>query len=99
MLNALINAKDQTAIVEFPIDQFELHRQLCQIGIQCGAHRVPITDNEEDDIQVKLFADNDFGNHLIRLFPERDTLDDVHTAVGAITIPPDAVKEDLEDIS
>lgn len=97
MLKALINAKDQTAIVEFPIDQFELHRQLCQIGIQGGAHRVHLTDNEGDDIQVKLFADNDFGNHLIRIFHERDTLDDVHTAVGAISIAPDAVKEDLEE--
>lgn len=97
MLKALINTKDQTAIVEFPIDEFELHRQLCQIGIQQGAHRVHLTDNEEDDIQVKLFSDNDFGNHLIRLFHERDTLDDVHTAVGAINIAPDAVKEDLEE--
>lgn len=97
MLKAMITAKDQTAIVEFPIDQFELHRQLCQIGIQNGAHRVRLTDNEEDDIQVKLFADNDFGNHLIRIFHERDTLDDVHTAVGAIMIAPDAVKEDLEE--
>ena len=97
MLKAMITAKDQTAIVEYPIDQFELHRQLCQIGIQNGAHRVHLTDNEEDDIQVKLFADNNFGNHLIRIFHERDTLDDVHTAVGAIIIAPDAVKEDLEE--
>jgi len=97
MLKAMITAKDQTAIVEFPIDQFELHRQLCQIGIQNGAHRVHLTDNEEDDIQVKLFADNDFGNHVIRLFHERDTLDDVHTAVGAIDIASDDVKEQLEE--
>lgn len=97
MLKAMITANDQTAIVEFPIDQFELHRQLRQIGIQKGAHRVHLTDNEEDDIQVKLFADNDIGNHLIRVFHERDTLDDVHTAVGAIDIAPDAVKEDLEE--
>lgn len=97
MLNAIITANDQTAIIEFPIDQFDLYKQLGQIGIQKGPHRIPLTDNEDADIQVKLYADNDFGNHVIRLFHERDTLDDVHTAVGAIDIASDDVKEHLEE--
>lgn len=97
MLNAIITANNQTAVIEFPIDQFELYKQLGQIGIQKGPHRISLTDNEEDDIQVKLYADNDFGNHVIRLFHERDTLDDVHTAVGAISIASDDVKEQLEE--
>lgn len=97
MLNAIITANEQTAVVEFPIDRYELQRQLNQIGLRCGAHRIRLTDNEDDDIQVKLYANNDFGNHVIRLFNERDTLDDVHTAVGAIIIAPDEVKEGLEE--
>lgn len=97
MLNAIITANNQTAVIEFPIEQFELYKQLGQIGIKKGPHRIPLTDNEEDDIQVKLYADNDFGNHVIRLFHERDTLDDVHTAVGAISIASDDVKEQLEE--
>ena len=97
MLNAIITANDQTAIIEFPIDQFDLYKQLGQIGIRKGPHRIPLTDDEEADIQVKLYADNDFGNHVIRLFHERDTLDDVHTAVGAISNASDDVKEQLEE--
>lgn len=97
MLNAIITANEQTAVVEFPIDRYELQRQLNQIGLRCDARRIRLTDNEDDDIQVKLYADNDFENHVIQLFNERDTLDDVHTAVGAITIAPDEVKEDLEE--
>lgn len=97
MLNAIITANEQTAVVEFPIDRYELQRQLNQIGLRCDARRIRLTDNEDDDIQVKLYADNDFGNHVIQLFNERDTLDDVHTAVGAITIAPDEVKEGLEE--
>jgi len=97
MLNAIITANDQTAIIEFPIDQFDLYKQLRQIGIRKGPHRIPLTDDEEADIQVKLYADNDFGNHVIRLFHERDTLDDVHTAVGAISNASDDVKEQLEE--
>lgn len=97
MLNAIITANDQTAIIEFPIDQFDLYKQLGQIGIQKGPHKIPLTDDEDAEIQVKLYADNDFGNHVIRLFHERDTLDDVHTAVGAIDIASDDVKEQLEE--
>ena len=97
MLNAIITANDQTAIIEFPIDQFDLYKQLGQIGIRKGPHKIPLTDDEDAEIQVKLYADNDFGNHVIRLFHERDTLDDVHTAVGAIDIASDDVKEQLEE--
>lgn len=97
MIKAIINCKDKTAVVEFPMDLYQLYQDLHDIGFQGGPHRVKLTDNEEDDIQVKLYSDNDFGNHLIRLFKESDTLEDVHTAVGAITIAPDEVKEQLEE--
>lgn len=96
MINAIINNKDKTAVVEFPMDLYKLYQDLHEIGFQGGPHRVKLTDNEEDDIRVKLFSDNDFGNHLVLLFNENDTLEDVHTVVGAITIAPDEVKEQLE---
>lgn len=97
MLSAIINNKDKTAVVEFPMDLYKLYQDLHEIGFQGGPHRVKLTDNEEDDIRVKLFSDNDFGNHLVLLFNENDTLEDVHTVVGAITIAPDDVKEQLEE--
>ena len=97
MINAIINNKDKTAVVEFPMDLYKLYQDLHEIGFQGGPHRVKLTDNEEDDIRVKLFSDNDFGNHLVLLFNENDTLEDVHTVVGAITIAPDGVKEQLEE--
>lgn len=97
MINAIINYRDKTAVFEFPMDLYQLYQDLHDIGFQGGPHRVKLTDNEEDDIRVKLYSDNDFGNHLILLLKERDTLEDVHTAVGAITIAPDEVKEQLEE--
>ena len=97
MINAIINCRDKTAVVEFPMDLYQLYQDLHDIGFQGGPHRVKLTDNEEDDIRVKLYSDNDFGNHLILLLKESDTLEDVHTAVGAITIAPDEVKEQLEE--
>jgi len=79
------------------MDLYALYQELHDIGYQGGPHRVKFTDNEGDDIRVKLYSDNDFGNHLIRLFRETDTLEDVHTVVGAIDIAPDEVKEQLEE--
>ena len=98
MINAIINNEDKTAVVEFPMDLYKLYQDLHEIGFQGGPHRVKLTDNEEDDIRVKLFSDNDFGNHLVLLFNENDTLEDVHTVVGAITIAPDEVKEHCDAI-
>ena len=97
MLSAIITNKDKTAVVEFPMDLYKLYQDLHDIGYQGGPHRVKLIDNEEDTIQVKLYSDNDFGNHLIRLFNESDTLEDVHTVVGAINIALDEVKEELEE--
>ena len=97
MLNAIISTKTKTAVVGFPMDLYALYQELHDIGYQGGPHRVKLTDNEGDDIRVKLYSDNDFGNHLIRLFRETDTLEDVHTVVGAIDIAPDEVKEQLEE--
>lgn len=97
MLNAIINHKDKTSVVEFPMDLYTLYHSLHEMDYHGGPHRVKLTDNEEDDMRVKLYSDNDFGNHLILLLKESDTLEDVHTVVGAITIAPDEVKEQLEE--
>ena len=97
MINAIINHKDKTAVIEFPLDLYPLYQSLTDVGFQGGPHRVKLTDNEGDDMRVKLYSESDFGNHLILLFNENDTLEDVHTVVGAITNAPDEVKEQLEE--
>lgn len=97
MINAIINHKDKMAVIEFPLDLYPLYQSLTDVGFQGGPHRVKLTDNEGDDMRVKLYSESDFGNHLILLFNENDTLEDVHTVVGAITNAPDEVKEQLEE--
>lgn len=97
MINAIINHKDKTAVIEFPLDLYPLYQSLTDVGFQGGPHRVKLTDSEGDDMRVKLYSESDFGNHLILLLNENDTLEDVHTVVGAITNAPDEVKEQLEE--
>lgn len=97
MINAIINHKGNTLIEEFPMDIYELYRHLYSIDFHGGPQRVKLTDDEGDDMSVKLYSDNDFGNHVILLLKPTDTLEDAHTVVGAITIAPEEVKEQLEE--
>lgn len=64
MLNALIQNGNQTAILELPADPFTLQYELAQIGIRSRLRDIPIKDDEDSEIQVKLFADSDIGNSL-----------------------------------
>lgn len=49
MINAIINHKDKTAVIEFPLDLYPLYQSLTDVGFQGGPHRVKLTDNEGDD--------------------------------------------------
>ena len=97
MLNAIVSIKENSAVIEFPLELYELYHQLNQIGITQGPHRINIVDDDNADVRVKLYSESDFGNHVIRLINEKDTLEDLHTVVGAINIAPDEVKEELEE--
>ncbi len=59
MLNALIQNGNQTAVLELPSDPFTLQYELAQIGVRSRLRDIPIKDDEESPIRVKLFADSD----------------------------------------
>lgn len=78
MLNALITSGEKTAILTLPHDCFTLQCELAQIGIRKRLTDIPICDDEEQDIQIKLFADSDIGNSLAVLFNPTHTLEDAN---------------------
>ena len=78
MLNALITSGEKTAILTLPSDRFTLQYELAQIGIRKRLTELPINDDEEQDIQIKLFADSDIGNSLAVLFNPTYTLEDAN---------------------
>lgn len=96
MINSVITNKGNTLITEFPKDYLKIYEELCSIGIRKALEKIELTDNEEDDIQVKLYSDSDFGNHLLRLFSEQNTLADVNTACFVIEKADESIKEELE---
>lgn len=96
LIGTVITNKENTLITEFPKDYLTIYEELCSIGCRKALERIPLTDNEEDDIRVKLYADSDIGKHLICLFSEENTIADVNTVCFVIEKADETVKEDLE---
>ena len=69
MLKAVISHNKQTAIVELPMDRLSLQYELSQIGIRRQAKDIPILDEEDQPISVKLFSESDIGQKLGRTVP------------------------------
>ena len=74
MINAVIQNGDQTAVLKLPDDPFTLQYDLSQIGVRIRLRDIPIKDDEDSAIQVKLFADSDIGNNLAVLFKPSHSL-------------------------
>lgn len=96
MIGAVITNKENTLITEFPKGYLDIYEELCSIGCRKALERIRLTDNEEDDIRVKLYSDSDFGNHLLCLFSEENTLADVNTTCFVIEKADESVKEEVE---
>ena len=56
MLKAMISHNEQTAIEELPMDRLSLQYELSQIGIRRLAKDIPIMDEEDQPISVKLYC-------------------------------------------
>lgn len=79
MIKAIVTHGENNMVTELPCEKYDLYGQLEAIGIKKAPSRITLANNDTDDIHVKLYSDSDFGNHLIRLFGESHTLDDVNS--------------------
>lgn len=65
MITAIIRNKENTLVLELPHSIYDIYEKLQSIGIMQSPKRIPLTDNEGEDIGVKLFSESDFGQHLL----------------------------------
>ena len=96
MLNALITSGEKTAILTLPSDRFTLQYELAQIGIRKRLTEIPINDDEEQDIQIKLFADSDIGNSLAVLFNPTHMLEDANLCAHMVENARPKLREEIE---
>ena len=55
MITAIIRNKENTLVLELPHSIYDIYEKLQSIGIMQPPKQIPLTDNEDEDIGVKLF--------------------------------------------
>ena len=96
MITAIIRNKENTLVLDFPRSIYDLYEKLQSVGIIKSPKQIPLTDNEDEDIGVKLFSDNDLGNHLLLTLNEENTLNDANLLMLIVQAADEDIKEALE---
>ena len=96
MITAVIRNKEDTLVIDLPHDIYDLYEKMHSVGIWSPPQKIKLTDNEDEDIGVKLFSDNDFGNHLLGILGEDNTLADANMLTTLIQDASPEIKEELE---
>lgn len=81
MITAVIRNKENTLVLELPHSIYDIYEKLQSIGIMQPPKQIPLTDNEGEDIGVKLFSESDFGQHLLLTLNEKNTIADANSPV------------------
>ena len=96
MITAIIRNKENTLVLELPHSIYDIYEKLQSIGIMQSPKRIPLTDNEGEDIGVKLFSESDFGQHLLLTLHEKNTIADANMLTLVIGAASEDIKEELE---
>lgn len=56
MINAIIYHGENTLVLELPRSIYDIHEKLMSIGCPIAPGRIPLTDNEDDALRVKLYS-------------------------------------------
>ena len=96
MITAIIRNKENTLVLDFPRSIYDLYEKLQSVGIMKSPKQIPLTDNEDEDIGVKLFSESDFGQHLLLTLHEKNTIADANMLTLVIGSASDDIKDELE---
>ena len=96
MITAIIRNKENTLVLELPHSIYDIYEKLQSIGIMQPPKRIPLTDNEDEDIGVKLFSESDFGRHLLLTLNEKNSIADANMLTLVIGAASDDIKDELE---
>lgn len=96
MITAIIRNKENTLVLELPHSIYDIYDKLRSIGIRQSPRQIPLTDNEGEDIGVKLFSESAFGQHLLLTLNEKNTITDANMLTLVIGAASEDIKEELE---
>lgn len=78
-INAVIESRDGgTLVLDFPRSIYDVYEKLQSVGISQSPHQVTLSDEDGDDVRVKLYSDDEIGKHLLLTLNERNSLADAN---------------------
>ena len=78
-INAIIENRDGgTLVMDFPRNIYDVYEKLQSIGIRHSPHQITLSDEEGDDVRVKLYSEDEVGNHLLLTLNEQNSLADAN---------------------
>lgn len=96
MITAIIRNKENALVLELPHSIYDIYDKLRSIGIGRPPKQIPLTDNEDEDIGVKLYSDSSIGRHLLLTLNEKNTIADANMLTNVIRAANEDIKEELE---
>lgn len=65
-INAIIESKDGgTLVLDFPRSIYDVYEKLQSVGIRQSPHQITLSDEEGDDVRVKLYSEDEIGKHQL----------------------------------
>lgn len=64
MVNAIITNGDQRGVISFPCSRMRLAGELAYLGISTPPREIPCSDDEDNEIQVKIFGETEDENRM-----------------------------------
>lgn len=78
-INAVIESKDGgTLVLDFPRSIYDVYEKLQSVGIRQSPHQVTLSDEDGDDVRVKLYSESEVGKHLLLTLNDRNSLADAN---------------------
>lgn len=79
IINAVIASKDGgTLVLDFPRSIYDVYEKLQSVGIRQSPHQITLSDEEGDDVRVKLYSEDETGKHLLLTLKEQNSLADAN---------------------
>ena len=96
-INAIIQTKNgSTLVLEFPHSIYDLYEKLQSVGICQSPHRIQLSDEDGDNVRVKLYSECELGKHLLLTLSERNTLADANLLAFIVDNAREEIRPALE---
>ena len=75
---AIIESNGGTLVLDFPCNIYDVYEKLRSVGIRQSPHQITLSDEDGDDVRVKLYSESEVGKHLLLTLNAQNSLADAN---------------------